>query len=74
MVPGAGIEPARLAPQDFKSCMSTYFIIRAETANCILAFITTHRPNSQRVTNTLRRKRDGLCGIEKRIFIIQQLG
>ena len=29
MVPGAGIEPARLSPQDFKSCMSTYFIIRA---------------------------------------------
>lgn len=29
MVPGAGIEPARLSAPDFKSGMSTNFIIRA---------------------------------------------
>lgn len=29
MVPRAGIEPARLASRDFKSRMSTYFIIGA---------------------------------------------
>jgi hypothetical protein len=44
MVPGAGIEPARLSPQDFKSCMSTYFIIRATlTAPDILSFDEGHR-------------------------------
>jgi hypothetical protein len=31
MVPGAGIEPARpLKAQDFKSCVSTNFTIRAK--------------------------------------------
>jgi hypothetical protein len=29
MVPGAGIEPARLAARDFKSRTSTNFVIRA---------------------------------------------
>jgi hypothetical protein len=29
VVPGAGIEPARLAPRDFKSLVSTNFTIRA---------------------------------------------
>ena len=44
VVPGAGIEPARLSPQDFKSCMSTYFIIRATiTAPDILSFDEGHR-------------------------------
>ncbi|MFM1860207.1 MAG: hypothetical protein RL133_1707 [Pseudomonadota bacterium] len=32
MVPGAGIEPARLAARDFKSRTSTYFVIRAGCA------------------------------------------
>ena len=73
MVPGAGIEPARLAPQDFKSCMSTYFIIRAETAGRILALSPARRPSRSRAANASRRNLDGLCGIEERIFVIQLL-
>ena len=32
MVPGAGLEPARLTARDFKSLASTYFATRAGSA------------------------------------------
>ena len=46
MVPGAGIEPARPKPPDFKSGMSTNFIIRAQQlriVNCLAVGFAPYR-------------------------------
>ena len=43
LVPGAGIEPARLSAPDFKSGMSTSFIIRACKNNRLQPFVTHHQ-------------------------------
>ena len=54
-MPGAGIEPARLAAPDFKSGMSTNFIIRAHHN----AQISTHQEKWRRRPDSNRRRR--LC-------------